>query len=665
MLMNRFSRIVMFAVMALFLPSCVRADLSASPTIPPTGSLDLDTGQVLNYPNESADLIWHGTLDVQFAAAGYLVAGMTGTNAFAALTQSTLAGFTYSKNLIFSVAQLQPGTILAIKTKNGNYSKLLVTALPSNGAGSISLQFTTFGVGGSGNLTQPTVAATLNNYSFLPQGMPNQGIVPGSLFVIFGSGMAGSTSPTQSAAPPGLPTSVNGVSVTVTVVNQKVQCYLYYVSPTQIDAVLPSGIQSGAGTLVVTNNGVSSAGTAVNILSSAFGILSYNGTLAAAFDGNSAMLTPVNAANPNQAIVLWGTGIGPDHANDDHTYPQQQNNIAGSYLQVYIGGVQAPIAYAGRSQYPGVDQIVVTVPPNAPTGCFTSVVVVSSQVTPSNFVTIPVAASGKTCSDTSAPFEGQQFQAIASQGAANLGALTILESIGATQGNLAFAAFEQSSSFGGTFGDGSISVGSCMVTNSLMTSGSSATPLDAGTSLTLTGPTGASLAMTQNAVANQPALTYATLLQSSALPAGGGTFTIKGSGGRDVGSFSANVSFPGTFSWTNQSQITGVNSATGLTVTWSGGAGGGFVGINGSVAATLGTTQNAGVSFTCYAPVSAGSFTVPQAVLLSMPGGNGSLAVGILSNPQTFTASGLDYGLAQSVIQYTSNVAYNGSNSKR
>jgi hypothetical protein len=289
------------------------------------------------------------------------------------------------------------------------------------------------------------------------------------------------------------------------------------------------------------------------------------------------------------------------------------------------------------------------------------VVVFSQGITPSNTVTIPIAANGKTCSDDSAPGVAQQFQAIGSQGSANIGALTIIESFGVTQGAAALAVFQRVNGFGNSVGNGNVSVGSCIVTNSLGTPAPSTSGLDAGTSLALSGPGGTSATLIQNLIPGQTAGTYGALLQASAFPASGGAFTVSsGNGGADVGGFSASVNLPGSFTWTNQSSISAVSSSTGVTVTWSGGAGGGLVSISGSVGATLGGKANSNVTFTCYAPVSAGTFTVSPAVLTGIPGGNGVIAVGVLSNIQPFSAGGLDFAASQSVIQYTKAVTFNG-----
>ena len=80
------------------------------------------------------------------------------------------------------------------------------------------------------------------------------------------------------------------------------------------------------------------------------------------------IITASNAANPNQVIVLWGSGVGYDPADDDKLYPQKQNNLTNVPMKAYVGGVEAAIAYRGRSQFPGVDQVVLTIPSSVPTG---------------------------------------------------------------------------------------------------------------------------------------------------------------------------------------------------------------------------------------------------------------------------------------------------------
>src|SRR5258708_14662606 len=92
---------------------------------------------------------------------------------------------------------------------------------------------------------QPSIAAIQNNYSYTLPTVPNYGIAPGSLFVIYGSNLSTVTTPVlQSSAAPGVPLSLNGVSVSIAVNNVIVPVPLYYVSATQIACILPSTVPS-------------------------------------------------------------------------------------------------------------------------------------------------------------------------------------------------------------------------------------------------------------------------------------------------------------------------------------------------------------------------------------------------------------------------------------
>jgi len=63
-------------------------------------------------------------------------------------------------------------------------------------------------------LAQPVVSAVQNNYSYIPPGVPQYGIAQGSIFVVFGTGLANASTSLQ-AIP--LKTTVEGVSAAVTV----------------------------------------------------------------------------------------------------------------------------------------------------------------------------------------------------------------------------------------------------------------------------------------------------------------------------------------------------------------------------------------------------------------------------------------------------------------
>ncbi len=644
---------------ALSFPMLALADISGTPTLKVNDILNLDTGVV----GTSGDIVWNGsTIAPQTGATIFSTPLASGATLYALVTIDYLKALTYGTapvSISPSAAQ-----IVAIHTKGGNYAKLLVTG--GTAGGSINVQFTTYttGSGGGGTGTGPTITTVQNNYGLIPPGLPNYGIAPGTLFFIQGSNLANTTTDLLSSAAPGLQTTVSNVTVSVTVGSTTLQCPLYYLSPTQIDAVLPGGTPTGTGTVTVNNNGTTTAAFQIQVVQSAFGILSYNGSLAAAYDLNYALISPTNAANPNQVIVLWGSGVGGDPNNDDKLYPQKQNNLTNIPMQAYVGGVAADIAYRGRSQYPGVDQVVLTIPASAPTGCFVSLAIVSGNIV-SNSVTIPIAASGRTCSDSGASLPPDVLQGLSGKTTIREGVLTVSQSTSITSSgsrtDTTVGGFFQSvSGFANSAGANQISIGSCLVYNSYSGSSSSVTSvgLDAGPSSSVNGPSG-SLTLPQITITGQAGLYGTTSVPAGFIPPGGGSYTFdNGSGGKDIQHFNATLTLPATFTWTNASQVASVTRSQGVGVTWSGGGSGSYVLISGGSTATVNGKQVT-VTFVCEAPVSAGQFTVPPPVLLSLPAGTGTLSVGNNTNIQLFTAPGLDFGVMNGGNTTSKSLSYN------
>jgi uncharacterized protein (TIGR03437 family) len=77
-----------------------------------------------------------------------------------------------------------------------------------------------------------------NNYDYFHAGMPDYGIAQGSIFIIAGAPTSLSQSTASQSVP--LQTTLAGVTVTVKVGNVTTQAIPYYVSPSQITAILPS-----------------------------------------------------------------------------------------------------------------------------------------------------------------------------------------------------------------------------------------------------------------------------------------------------------------------------------------------------------------------------------------------------------------------------------------
>jgi len=245
----------------------------------------------------------------------------------------------------------------------------------------------------------------VNAASFAPFGLPNASIARGSVLTVFGEHLG----PTQSPAlafP--LSSTLGGVSLSVTQKGSITQLFPIYVSPSQVNAIMPSTVTPGLATLRLVYQNFKSNAITIVIGSSAPGIFAVsNGGYGPGVIDNyvSAAVQPVNSLVMPVArgtiVTIWGTGLGPV------TFPDNVAPTAGNVstpVSVSIGGQTAAVQYSGRSPCcAGVDQIVVRVPDDAPLGCWVPVSVNAGGVV-SNTVTMAIAAAdAATCSDPGNP----------------------------------------------------------------------------------------------------------------------------------------------------------------------------------------------------------------------------------------------------------------------
>ncbi len=529
---------------------------------------------------------------------------------------------------------------------------------------------------------QPVINAVINNFSGLKPGLPNYGIAPASLFVIYGNGLCASAPLVvqSSSAGAGLPQTLNSMTISVTVNGVTTTPAIYYAIPTQVAAVLPSSTPVGTGTITVNYNGQSGTATLV-VTKSAFGILTSNLTGNGAITATNLqyqVITPTFSAAPGQYIVLWGSGLGADTANTDRAYPMKQDNLKNA--TVYIGGVRATVLYAGRSLFPGEDQIDVEVPelgaapafetaeldrevPRASSGfqggCAISVAVVANDIV-SNFGTLPVSPGGGVCSDPVLGITGtSSTSGTVKGGVVELSKVTAPSSdFGALKPQAqptttSYSAFSLFTAKTGNVSVGSdLSIGNCIVYLPGDPSGTeTVTFLNAGKSIGLAGG-GISAQLPASTVGEY----FATLTNSLMA---GTAYTFTGTGGKDVGSFTVTITFPTQLDWTNENSISTVAEAQGQLITWTGGATGTYVDIGGtSSSSPTDGSLPLSVTFVCFVPQEDLSFTIPSYVLLSLPTGSGSLGITNDSSPVAFNATGISHGVAIAGDTTNINVTY-------
>jgi len=507
---------------------------------------------------------------------------------------------------------------------------------------------------------QVTLSSAVNAASYLNPVLPNGNLAQGGVFIAFGAGMGPAKLQEISAFP--LPTNLGGTSIAVTVNGTTVNCIMLYTSAAQVAAVLPSDTPVGAGTMVLSYNNTPSAPLNVTVAAHDFGIFAINqggsgpGVVTNAI--TNTVITSTASANPENLLDIWGTGLGPVAGNE--AAGPLPGNLPNLDLQVYVGSQKATVNYAGRSGCcTGLDQIEITVPSGV-YGCAIPVYFVVGGVT-SNFVTTSIAQSGSTCVNPSALTAGQQQSA-----QANGGLRTGSASLSRFYEYTAKINYE-SDSAGVVFSKvplvdlqlaGNVPppvANTCLLVQ--FQSGGLAgfvasTPLQAGT-ITLGGPIGS-----YTLVSPQPGDYGITFSPSSPSGEAGvinkgtvftaGTYTFTGASGADIGAFNVSIPFPTPLNWTNRPTVPAtVDRSKPLTINWTNGYAGALLYINGQSQASLGV----GAQFTCYADATAGTFTVPQAVLEAMPptylsNGNaqGSLDVYQVYSGPGFTAPGIDIG---------------------
>lgn len=630
------------AIPAIVVPA-VLADQSGKATLAPHTYLNLDSGAV---SGTTGDVLWNGTALVPQGRARLFNLGNRGPRAFKFISARHASSAQYSAVPIPAGA-LTPGDIFGVRTSAGNYAKVIVTA--ASGA-SLWLEYKTFLARPNATASTPVITQLQNNYSYLLPGVPNYGIAPGSLFVIIGTGLSSSAPPVlQSSAAPGLPTTLNQTSISVTVNGVVTTPALYYTSTSQLAAVLPSTTPAGKGAITVTYNGTASAAAPIEVVASALGLDTLYGTgngAGVATDSNGNVFGPQSSAMPGQEIILWGSGVGADTSNDDRTFPQKQDNLTNIPMQVYIGGMPATVLYRGRSQYPGVDQINVTIPAVVPAGCYVSVVAQSGSVV-SNAVTIPVNPGGGPCSDAGLGLNGTQLGALASSGKTRI--KTAFVGVGqfvsqdGNESSLALAGLTTllPSAFGA--GYAYASSGSCTMTPlgfsfaELGVTGA-ASALDAG-AIQVSGPGGVQALEAQGAGG-----LYAASFSAPAITPG--TYTISTTGGKDLAAFNVAIEMPAPFTVANQAALTSINRSQGVTVSWNLGFPNGIALVTG-----LSPSPEGSVSFACWGPSATGQLSIPASILLALPAGPGKISIGNFTSPQT--VPGADFSYAGGLVNFS------------
>jgi uncharacterized protein (TIGR03437 family) len=619
------------------------------------------------------------------------LASLSGTNAVGDYTITLASGGTLTGKLTVPITVLTGGATpsasvsLTVTNGTGTYVGATSGTTPITLTGSVTGDLlsgfklnnfagpATITTGGTPPPAVPTITAVQDAAS------NTANIAQGSIFVVKGTTLS-PVAPLASFAPP-RPTQSSGVKVTFTPVSggTGTDAYLVYLynqgGVNQIAAILPSTVAAGSYNVTVTN-GTVSAPFAAQVVASKLGLFTQDSSgtglasvqnyvvSSATYDLNRLTTgavggVTISPAKPGQVMVAYGTGLGAYAAGDNTASPAFDFSKTLN-IQAVVGGVNIPVAYAGRAGYAGEDQLNFTLPSDIPTGCAVSLQIsVNGKLSAPTSIAIAPDANAATC--VLPGYTTAQLQKLDQGGTITTGAFSITQftlsapSIGTEKINSIAGGFSQLTAYQlSSAAQANVNViqsGSCQViqatSNGTTTSTGSLTYLDAG-AVTITGPAGSSLT---NQALNKSSNSYSlTNIEGFAipgqtvfsLPAGG--YTLNGAGGTDVGSFSTSITLASALTLSNPLPANVVRSSP-LTLNWTGGNSSDLVEIIGSSSTSTGTglnTVTTSTTFICITTAGQKTFTVPASILTQLPASTsnnpGILEVASGNNSTTFTA---------------------------
>lgn len=210
----------------------------------------------------------------------------------------------------------------------------------------------------------PTVNSVLNASAY----GGGTSVAPGSFIEIYGTNLAASTRSWTSAdfISSEAPNSLDGVTVTI----GGEAAFISYISPTQINALLPSTVGLGSQMVTVSTSGGTSAAFTVNVNATEPGLyappsLKVNGTqyVGAFFTDFVTNVTPSTPAKPGSTIILFGLGFGGVTPNTPAGQIVPAANALTTPVQFFFNQTPATVLYQGLTPgLVGLYQFNVVVP---------------------------------------------------------------------------------------------------------------------------------------------------------------------------------------------------------------------------------------------------------------------------------------------------------------
>ena len=167
-----------------------------------------------------------------------------------------------------------------------------------------------------------------------------------------------------------LPTILIGTGLRVLV--NSVPANIYYVSPGQINFLMPTNLTPGVATVQVIVDGHAGQAAVVTVNAASPALFLMDGIHAIAVHADASLLTAEAPGAPGETIVLYATGLGPTIPSIPYSQiPKNAGPLAElASFRILLDGVEvdpARVAYAGIAPgFAGLFQINVKLPDTLP-----------------------------------------------------------------------------------------------------------------------------------------------------------------------------------------------------------------------------------------------------------------------------------------------------------
>lgn len=195
-------------------------------------------------------------------------------------------------------------------------------------------------------------------------------LAPNAIATIYGADLAFSTRAVANSdvVRGAMPTELDGVQVWF----NAQPCPLFYISPTQINFLVPYRAVAGTVSIVVTRNGMAGLPVDLQIHDTSPGLFLWGDNQPVAIHLDGQLISDLSPAFPGEVIVIYAGGLGhttPDIAGGQLATAPFPIRFA-PQLEILLDGMACPpgsILYAGLAPgFAGLYQINLRLPPDAP-----------------------------------------------------------------------------------------------------------------------------------------------------------------------------------------------------------------------------------------------------------------------------------------------------------